>query len=50
MRNTNNNKDVNLKNPFEVKTPETLTPEDIASLFIDVFTDFPRLLAAEHTF
>lgn len=37
-------------NPFSVKTPETLTPEDIASLFIDVFSDFPRLLANEHTF
>lgn len=39
-----------MKNPFSVKTPETLTPEDIASLFIDVFSDFPRLLATEHTF
>jgi len=37
-------------NPFSVKTPETLTPENIASLFIDVFSDFPRLLTPEHTF
>ena len=37
-------------NPFAVKTPETLKAEDIASLFIDVYTDFPRLLAQEHTF
>ena len=37
-------------NPFVVKTPETLNSEDIASLFIDVYTDFPRLLAQEHTF
>ncbi|ALO35289.1 hypothetical protein CMT41_11580 [Colwellia sp. MT41] len=39
-----------LINPFSVKTPETLSPKDIASLFIDVFSDFPRLLGAEHTF
>ncbi len=37
-------------NPFSVKTPETLQPSDIASLFIDVFSDFPKLLTAEHTF
>jgi len=37
-------------NPFSVKTPETLTPDAIASLFIDVLSDFPRLLSPEHTF
>ncbi len=37
-------------NPFSVKTPETLKAGDIASLFIDVYSDFPRLLAQEHTF
>lgn len=37
-------------NPFSVKTPETLKAEDIASLFIDVYSDFPRLLDREHTF
>lgn len=37
-------------NPFSVKTPETLTPKNIADLFIDVFSDFPRLLSPEHTF
>lgn len=37
-------------NPFSVKTPETLKAEDIASLFIDVFSDFPKLLHMEHTF
>lgn len=37
-------------NPFSIKTPETLTPENIASLFIDVFSDFPRILSQEHTF
>lgn len=37
-------------NPFSVKTPETLKAEDIASLFVDVYSDFPRLLEPEHTF
>lgn len=37
-------------NPFSVKTPETLKAEDIANLFIDVYSDFPRLLEPEHTF
>lgn len=39
-----------MNNPFSVKTPETLKPSDIASLFVDVFSDFPRLLEPEHTF
>ena len=39
-----------MSNPFSVKTPETLKAEDIAKLFIDVFSDFPRLLDPEHTF
>ena len=37
-------------NPFSIKTPQTLTPESIASLFVDVFSDFPRILSQEHTF
>ena len=39
-----------MNNPFSVKTPETLEAEDIAKLFIDVFSDFPKLLDPEHTF
>lgn len=39
-----------IPNPFSFKTPENLTAKDIASLFIDVFSDFPRLLSNEHTF
>ncbi|GAB1149829.1 ORC-CDC6 family AAA ATPase [Shewanella algae] len=39
-----------MNNPFSVKTPETLSPKDIADLFIDVFSDFPRIQASEHTF
>jgi hypothetical protein len=37
-------------NPFSVKTPETLTSKDIATLFIDVFSDFPKVLESNHTF
>lgn len=37
-------------NPFSVKTPETLTAKDIATLFIDVFSDFPKVLEFNHTF
>ena len=39
-----------MNNPFSVKTPEALKAEDIAKLFIDVFSDFPKLLDPEHTF
>lgn len=37
-------------NPFSVKTPENLSADDIASLFVDVFSDYPKLLHLEHTF
>ncbi len=37
-------------NPFAVKTPEKLSDEDIAHLFVDVFTDFPSILGPHHTF
>ncbi|MEZ8825178.1 hypothetical protein AB6E04_12495 [Vibrio amylolyticus] len=39
-----------LINPFSVKTPENLSPVDIASLFVDVFSDYPKVLQPEHTF
>jgi hypothetical protein len=37
-------------NPFAVQTPEDVSAEDIASLFVDVFTDFPKILKPGHTF
>lgn len=37
-------------NPFAIKTPETLSDHDIATLFIDVFSDFPKVLEKNHTF
>jgi hypothetical protein len=39
-----------MDNPFSVKTPETLDADEIAHLFVDVFTDFPKLLEPGHTF
>lgn len=37
-------------NPFAVKSPESLSPQDIAKLFVDVFSDFPKILDIGHTF
>lgn len=43
MENTN-------KNPFEIKTPESNSAEDIVELFVDVFSDFWQVKEAGHTF
>ncbi|MGY3902615.1 ORC-CDC6 family AAA ATPase [Aeromonas lusitana] len=37
-------------NPFEVRTPEALSPLDTAKLFVDVFTDFHKIKEIGHTF
>jgi hypothetical protein len=37
-------------NPFEIKTPEQNTAQDIVDLFVDVFTDFKQVLEKGHTF
>lgn len=37
-------------NPFEIKTPETNSAEDILELFVDVFPDFWQVKEAGHTF
>lgn len=39
-----------LNNPFSVTSPESLPPRAIAQLFVDVFTDFPRVQDIGHTF
>lgn len=39
-----------MKNPFAVRTPESLSPEEVADLFIDVFSDFPKIKDIGHTF
>ena len=37
-------------NPFEIKTPETNSAEDILELFVDVFPDFWQVKEIGHTF
>lgn len=37
-------------NPFEIKTPETLRPEEIIALFENVFADVPKINQIGHTF
>ena len=37
-------------NPFEVSTPENMPAEQTVNLFVDVFSDFPKLLSPGHTF
>lgn len=39
-----------MKNPFAVRTPESLSPQEVAELFIDVFSDFPKIKDIGHTF
>ena len=39
-----------IENPFEVSTPETLSPQQISELFVDVFADFSSVKLAGHTF
>lgn len=37
-------------NPFQIKTPEKLPPDEAANLFVDVFTDYQKIKAQGHTF
>ena len=37
-------------NPFEIKTPEQNSAQDIVELFVDVFPDFGQVLEKGHTF
>ena len=39
-----------MKNPFEVQTPENLTPTEVAALFENVFADMPLINKTGHTF
>lgn len=41
---------MNSTNPFQIKTPESLAPEEAVSLFVDVFTDYQKIKAQGHTF
>ena len=38
------------ENPFQITTPEDLSAEEMASLFVDVFNDFKKVLDPGHTF
>lgn len=38
------------KNPFQIKTPESLTAEETVSLFVDEYTEFPKIKLEGHTF
>ena len=38
------------KNPFQITTPEGLTAEETVSLFVDVFTDFQKIIDPGHVF
>lgn len=38
------------KNPFAVTTPENLSDDEVFTLFVDVFSDFPKIINPNHTF
>ncbi|QOX63293.1 hypothetical protein FRZ06_07995 [Anoxybacterium hadale] len=38
------------KNPFQITTPENLDAQTTVSLFVDVFTDFPKVIDPGHVF
>lgn len=40
----------NIGNPFQITTPEDLSAEKTVSLFVDVFTDFPKIIDPGHIF
>lgn len=42
--------EIKSNNPFEIKTPESNSAEDILELFVDVFSDFWQVKEAGHTF
>ena len=39
-----------MNNPFIVHTPEQLSPTDIASIFVEIYTDFPKLKEPNNMF
>lgn len=40
----------NMINPFQIKTPEKLNPDETINLFVDVFPDYQKIKAEGHTF
>ena len=41
---------MSINNPFQIKTPEKLSPDEAVNLFVDVFTDYQKIKAVGHTF
>lgn len=39
-----------IKNPFQITTPEDLTAQETVDLFVDVFTDFQKIIDPGHVF
>lgn len=37
-------------NPFQIKTPERMPPDEAANLFVDVFSDYQKIRTQGHTF
>lgn len=37
-------------NPFQIKTPEKLNPDETVNLFVDVIGDYQKIIAEGHTF
>jgi hypothetical protein len=38
------------KNPFQITSPEDMSAEDAMSLFVEVYTDFPKIIDPGHVF
>lgn len=38
------------ENPFQITTPENLTAEEMVKLFVDVFSDFQKVIDSGHVF
>jgi len=41
--------DHDIRSPFQITSPEDLTAEETAELFVDTFTDYPQINAIGHT-
>jgi len=38
------------KNPFQITSPEDMLAKDVMSLFVEVYTDFPKIIDPGHVF
>lgn len=44
------NKKIPRINPFQITSPEDMSAEDAVSLFVEVYTDFPKIIDPGHVF